>query len=96
MRKNLSTLRPAIATINAWNRLAISARVVPGTYELPESRLKKSAEGCKVARGWMSAEAGKGKPERESRKAKAGKRKLALLLWREVSLARPHLQVFLQ
>src|SRR5215472_15517191 len=39
---------------------------VPGTYEVPKSRLKKSAEGCKVARRWRSAEAGKGKPESES------------------------------
>ncbi|HVB32180.1 MAG TPA: carboxymuconolactone decarboxylase family protein [Gemmatimonadaceae bacterium] len=31
--KELSDLTFAIATINAWNRLAISARTEPGTYE---------------------------------------------------------------
>ena len=40
--KELADLTLAIATINAWNRLAISARVVPGTYEVPKSHLKKS------------------------------------------------------
>jgi AhpD family alkylhydroperoxidase len=34
--KELSDLTLAVATINAWNRLAISARTVPGAYELPK------------------------------------------------------------
>jgi len=29
----LANLTLAIATINAWNRLAIAARTVPGTYQ---------------------------------------------------------------
>jgi AhpD family alkylhydroperoxidase len=42
--KELADLTLAIATINAWNRLAISARAVPGTYEVPKTRLvNKSA-----------------------------------------------------
>jgi AhpD family alkylhydroperoxidase len=31
--KELSDLTLAVATINAWNRLSIAARVVPGTYQ---------------------------------------------------------------
>lgn len=31
--KELADLTCAVATINAWNRLAIPARTVPGTYE---------------------------------------------------------------
>lgn len=31
--KELSDLTLAVATINAWNRLSIAARLVPGTYE---------------------------------------------------------------
>jgi len=31
--KELSDLSLAVAAINAWNRLAISSRVVPGTYQ---------------------------------------------------------------
>jgi AhpD family alkylhydroperoxidase len=31
--KELSDLTFAVATINAWNRLSIAARTVPGTYE---------------------------------------------------------------
>ena len=31
--KELADLTCAVATINAWNRLAISARSVPGTYQ---------------------------------------------------------------
>lgn len=31
--KELSDLTLAVTTINAWNRLAISARTVPGTYQ---------------------------------------------------------------
>ena len=43
--KELADLTLAIATINAWNRLAISSRTVPGTYQ-PEAgahEVKKSA-----------------------------------------------------
>jgi hypothetical protein len=38
--KEVADLTLAIATINAWNRLAISARTVPGTYQVPKIRLK--------------------------------------------------------
>jgi alkylhydroperoxidase family enzyme len=31
--KELADLTVAVATINAWNRLAIAARTPPGTYE---------------------------------------------------------------
>jgi AhpD family alkylhydroperoxidase len=41
--KEIADLTFAIATINAWNRLAISARIVPGTYVVPQSRSKKAA-----------------------------------------------------
>ena len=41
--KELADLTLAVATINAWNRLAISARTTPGTYEVPKVRLKKGA-----------------------------------------------------
>jgi AhpD family alkylhydroperoxidase len=41
--KELADLTLAVATINAWNRLAISSRTVPGTYEAPKARVKKSA-----------------------------------------------------
>lgn len=41
--KELADLTLAIATINAWNRLAISARAVPGTYEAPKTRLQETA-----------------------------------------------------
>jgi len=30
--RELSDLTLAVATINAWNRLSIAARTVPGTY----------------------------------------------------------------
>jgi AhpD family alkylhydroperoxidase len=33
--KELADLTLAIATINAWNRLAIASRTLPGTYEPP-------------------------------------------------------------
>ena len=36
--KQLADLTLAIATINAWNRLAISARSVPGTYQPAKAR----------------------------------------------------------
>ena len=41
--KELADLTLAIATINAWNRLAISARTLPGTYQVPKVQLKKGA-----------------------------------------------------
>ncbi len=41
--KEVADLTVAIATINAWNRLAISVRAVPGTYEVPKARLQKTA-----------------------------------------------------
>lgn len=41
--KELADLTLAVAAINAWNRLAISARTVPGTYEVPKAKLTKSA-----------------------------------------------------
>ena len=41
--KELADLTLAIATINAWNRLAISARTVPGTYQPAKVRLKQPA-----------------------------------------------------
>ncbi len=31
--KELSDLTLAVATINAWNRFSIAARLVPGTYQ---------------------------------------------------------------
>ena len=42
--KELADLTLAVATINAWNRLAIASRTEPGTYQ-PAKRheLKKSA-----------------------------------------------------
>jgi AhpD family alkylhydroperoxidase len=36
--KELADLTVAIATINVWNRLAISARTVPGIYKVPKTR----------------------------------------------------------
>ena len=36
--KELADLTFAIATINAWNRLAIAGRSVPGTYQPPKPR----------------------------------------------------------
>jgi AhpD family alkylhydroperoxidase len=33
--KELADLTMAVATINAWNRLAIAMRTEPGTYEVP-------------------------------------------------------------
>jgi AhpD family alkylhydroperoxidase len=44
IEKELADLTLAVATINAWNRLAISARTVPGTYQSPKPHeLKKGA-----------------------------------------------------
>jgi len=41
--KELADLTVAVATINAWNRLAISARTTPGTYQPAKPELKKGA-----------------------------------------------------
>ena len=42
--KELCDLTLAVATINAWNRLAIAARTTPGTYQLAKPQeLKKGA-----------------------------------------------------
>lgn len=39
----LANLTLAITTINAWNRLSIASRVVPGAYQPPKREEKKSA-----------------------------------------------------
>jgi AhpD family alkylhydroperoxidase len=39
--KELADLTLAIATINAWNRLSIAARTVPGTYQPTKTRERK-------------------------------------------------------
>jgi AhpD family alkylhydroperoxidase len=41
--KELADLTIAIATINAWNRLAISGRTTPGTYQPAVKQLEKDA-----------------------------------------------------
>jgi AhpD family alkylhydroperoxidase len=42
--KELADLTLAIATINAWNRLSIAGRTVPGTYQPPKPQeLKRGA-----------------------------------------------------
>jgi AhpD family alkylhydroperoxidase len=41
--KELADLTLAVATINAWNRLAIAARSVPGHYQPAKSRELKTA-----------------------------------------------------
>jgi AhpD family alkylhydroperoxidase len=41
--KELADLTIAIATINAWNRLAISGRTTPGSYQPAVKQLKKDA-----------------------------------------------------
>ncbi|MGA8274558.1 MAG: carboxymuconolactone decarboxylase family protein [Candidatus Sulfotelmatobacter sp.] len=41
--KELADLTVAVATINAWNRLAISARTTPGTYQVRKKEMQKSA-----------------------------------------------------
>jgi alkylhydroperoxidase family enzyme len=33
--QEIADLTLAVATINAWNRIAIAARTVPGTYRPP-------------------------------------------------------------
>lgn len=41
--KELADLTLAVAVINTWNRLAISARTTPGTYQPAKQELKKGA-----------------------------------------------------
>ncbi len=41
--KELANLTLAIATINAWNRLAISSRAPAGTYQPPKREMKTGA-----------------------------------------------------
>lgn len=41
--KELADLTLAVAAINDWNRLAISARTVPGTYQPAKNQPKKTA-----------------------------------------------------
>jgi len=41
--KELADLTLAVAAINAWNRLAISARTEPGTYQVSKMKLQKEA-----------------------------------------------------
>jgi AhpD family alkylhydroperoxidase len=42
--KELSDLTLAVAAINAWNRLSIAGRIVPGDYQPPQAReMKKGA-----------------------------------------------------
>jgi AhpD family alkylhydroperoxidase len=39
--KELADLTLAVATINAWNRLAIACRAIPGTYQAAEGSLDR-------------------------------------------------------
>lgn len=41
--KQLADLTLAVAAINAWNRLAISARTTPGTYQPAKKEMKQGA-----------------------------------------------------
>lgn len=41
--KELADLTVAVATINAWNRLAIAGRTTPGTYQAAGREMKKTA-----------------------------------------------------
>ena len=41
--KELADLTVAVATINAWNRLAIAGRTTPGLYQLAKREMKKGA-----------------------------------------------------
>lgn len=41
--KELGDLTVAVATINAWNRLAIAGRMTPGTYQPQKADLRKGA-----------------------------------------------------
>jgi len=36
--KEIADLTVAVATINAWNRISIATRVVPGTYQPPKKK----------------------------------------------------------
>src|ERR1700751_3985616 len=40
--KELCDLTLAVAPINAWNRLSIAARTVPGTYKIPQRQQLKT------------------------------------------------------
>jgi alkylhydroperoxidase family enzyme len=42
--KELTDLTVAVATINAWNRLSIAGRTVPGTYQVPGSTSRHDSE----------------------------------------------------
>lgn len=42
--KELSNLTLAVATINAWNRLNIAGRTVPGSYQSPKAREVKQTQ----------------------------------------------------
>ena len=41
--KELADLTVAVATINAWNRLAMAGRTTPGIYQPPKRELKIGA-----------------------------------------------------
>jgi AhpD family alkylhydroperoxidase len=41
--KEIADLTLGVAAINSWNRLLISARTTPGTYEVPKAKLQKGA-----------------------------------------------------
>jgi AhpD family alkylhydroperoxidase len=43
--KELADLTLAVAAINAWNRLAISARTIPGTYQPAQKRERLQPAG---------------------------------------------------
>jgi alkylhydroperoxidase family enzyme len=40
--KELCDLTLAVAAINAWNRLSIAARTLPGTYRVPQRQQLKT------------------------------------------------------
>jgi AhpD family alkylhydroperoxidase len=44
--KELADLTFAIATINAWNRLAIAGRSVPGTYQPPKAKAQTAEKSA--------------------------------------------------
>jgi AhpD family alkylhydroperoxidase len=44
--RELADLTLAVAAINAWNRLAISSRTVPGTYQPVKRELKEVKKGA--------------------------------------------------
>jgi alkylhydroperoxidase family enzyme len=41
--KEIADLTLAVAAINAWNRLSIASRAVPGGYQTPVHEVKKEA-----------------------------------------------------